>query len=244
MAEVFEGDLAGAVFWGADLRGSLFRDVDLTNAKITHAWLVDVDIDALVDRVVINGVDVTAYVNERDPWYPLRSMLRASDPAGMRDAWAALEAEWAKTTARAETLAEDALYQSVGGEWSFVDTQRHLVYAMDKWISVPVFGGGFHPIGLTHQSATDVPPGLAPDTTPSIAEVRTVRVEQGARFREFLATLSPAELTRTVDVIENGPNPVRECIATVFEEEFWHNRYALRDLAVLATDTDRVGGPA
>ncbi len=82
MPEEFEGDLAGAVFWGADLSGARFRDVNLTGAKISHAWLVNVDIDALVDTVVINGVDVTAYVNERDPWYPLRAMLRPSNPEG------------------------------------------------------------------------------------------------------------------------------------------------------------------
>src|SRR5947207_947543 len=76
MPEEFGGDLAGAVFWGADLSGARFRDVNLTDAKISHAWLVNVDIDALVDTVVINGVDVTAYVNARDPWYPLRAMLR------------------------------------------------------------------------------------------------------------------------------------------------------------------------
>ena len=101
MPEEFEGDLAGAVFWGADLSGARFRDVNLTDVKISHAWLVNVDIDALVDKVVINGVDVTAYVNERDPWYPLRAMLRPSDPEGMRAAWAALEDEWAKTITRA-----------------------------------------------------------------------------------------------------------------------------------------------
>ena len=49
MPEEFEGDLAGAVFWGADLSGARFRDVNLTDAKISHAWLVNVDIDALVD---------------------------------------------------------------------------------------------------------------------------------------------------------------------------------------------------
>src|SRR4051812_29903142 len=53
MPEEFEGDLAGAVFWGADLSGARFRDVNLSGAKITHAWLVDVEIDALVERVVI-----------------------------------------------------------------------------------------------------------------------------------------------------------------------------------------------
>src|SRR6478735_5490477 len=141
MPEEFEGDLAGAVFWGADLHGARFRDVDLTGVTITHAWLVGVDIDALIDRVVINGVDVTAYVNERDPWYPLRAMLRPSDSDGMQAAWAALEDEWAKTLARAGALPEASLHESVNGEWSFVQTIRHLVFAMDKWFTVPILGG-------------------------------------------------------------------------------------------------------
>jgi len=34
-------------------------------------------------------------------------------------------------------------------------------------------------------------------------------------------------------VLENGPHAIRDCIATVFEEAFWHNRYARRDLAEL-----------
>src|SRR6478609_2487135 len=72
VAEEFEGDLAGAVFWGADLRGARFRDVNLTDVEISHAWLVNVDIDALIEKVVINGVDVTDYVSERDQWHPLR----------------------------------------------------------------------------------------------------------------------------------------------------------------------------
>ena len=81
MAESFEyRDLSGAEFWGVGLRGATFRDVDLTNAEFTRVFLVNVDIDALVDRVVINGVDITDYVNERDPWYPLRALIRAPEP--------------------------------------------------------------------------------------------------------------------------------------------------------------------
>src|SRR3954449_10030795 len=133
MPEEFGGDLAGAVFWGADLKGASFRDVDLTGARITHAWVVDVEIDALVDNVVINGVDVTAYVNERDPWFPLRAMLRPSTPEEMRTTWAALEAEWATTVGQARALTEDQLCESVNNEWSFVQTLRHTVFAMDKW---------------------------------------------------------------------------------------------------------------
>src|ERR1700704_692950 len=117
MSEEFGGNLAGAVFWGADPSGARFRDVNLTDAKISHAWLVNVKIDALVDNMVINGVDVTAYVNERDPWYPLRGMLHPSDPEAMRATWAALEDEWAKTIARAQALPEDALHESVNDEF-------------------------------------------------------------------------------------------------------------------------------
>ncbi len=234
MPDEFEGDLAGAVFWGADLSGARFRDVNLTDVRISHAWLVNVDIDALIDRVVINGVDVTDYVNERDPWYPLRAMLRPSDPAGMRAAWAALEQEWAKTIAWAQALPKVALHESVNGEWSFVQTLRHLVLAMDKWFTVPILGGSFHPIGLPNTGSVDFPwPGLDYDSTPSVSEALAVRAERAARFRDYLATVTTADFTRSIDVLENGPNPLQECVYTVFEEEFWHNRYARRDLALL-----------
>jgi hypothetical protein len=234
MPEEFEGDLAGAVFWGADLRGARFRDVNLTDAKISHAWLVNVDIDALIDRVVINGVDVTAYVNERDPWYPLRAMLRPSDPQGMRAAWAALEDAWAKTAARANALPVDAVHQSVDGEWSFVQTLRHLVFAMDKWFTAPVLGQPFHPIGLPNSGSVSFPwPGLDYDLAPSVAEVLAVRADRAGRLRDYLASVATTEFTRPVEVLENGTNPLQECIFTVFEEEFWHNRYAERDVALL-----------
>lgn len=234
MPEEFEGDLTRSVFWGADLSGALFRDVNLTGAKISHAWLVDVEIDALIDRVVINGVDVTAHVNERDPWYPLRSMLRASAPEDMRATWAALEAEWEKTVARAQALPEGALHESVDGEWSFVQTLRHLVFAIDKWFTAPVLGEAFHPIGLPNSGSVDFPwPGLDYGLAPSVSDALAVHADRIALFREFLASVATTDLARPVDVLENGTSPLRECIYTVFEEAFWHNRYAVRDLAQL-----------
>ena len=235
MPEEFEGDLAGAVFWGADLSGARFRDVDLTGVRISHAWVVDVDIDALVDRVVINGVDVTGYVNDHDPWYPLRSMLRPTTPDDMAAAWAALEQEWATTLALAESLPSDQLHESVDDEWSFVQTVRHLVFAMDKWFTVPVLGGGFDPIGLPNSGSVDFPwPGLEYGLTPSFDESMAVRAQRSAQFGSFLESVTAADLDRAVDVLENGTNPVQECVFTVLEEEFWHNRYARRDLEILS----------
>ena len=47
MAEEFEGrDLKGAGFWGVDLTGARFREANLTDVSVSHAWLVNVDIDA------------------------------------------------------------------------------------------------------------------------------------------------------------------------------------------------------
>ncbi len=234
MPQEFEGDLAGAEFWGADLTGATFRDVNLTGAHISHASVVDVTIDALIDRLVVNGIDVTAYVNEHDPWYPLRTMLRPNDPAGMVETWAALGAELATTTQLVTALAADAVNDSVNGEWSFAQTLRHLVFAMDKWFTVPVAGAGFHPIGLPNGGSVNYPwPGLDLSLTPTFDEIAAVRADRSSRFSSFLDTVRADELDHSIDVPESGPHPLRECIFTVFEEEFWHNRYVRRDLLLL-----------
>jgi len=234
MPEEFEGDLTGAVFWGADLTGARFRDVNLTGVTISHAWLVNFDVDAMVDNVVINGVDVTAYVNEHDPWYPLRSMLRPETPEAMRATCAAIEDEWAKTVSSARALPDAAMHERVNDEFSFVQTLRHLVFAVDKWFTSPVLGEPFHPMGLPNTGSLSFPwPGVDYDVTPSLAEALDVRADRAARIRDYLLTVTIDEFTRPVEVLENGTCPLQECLFTVFEEEFWHNRYALRDLAQL-----------
>jgi hypothetical protein len=236
MTEEFAGDLAGAVFWGADLTGARFRDVDLTHARISHALLVDVDIDAAIDQLVINGVDVTDFVNEHDPWYPLRSMLTPTESADMRATWEALGAEWATTLALARSLPEPSLHESVGGEWSFVQTLRHVVFAMDKWFTVPILGGSFDPIGLPNSGSIDAPwPGLDQSLAPTFAEALSVRSDRVRRFTDYLETVDPDEFTHHVVVLENGDEQLLHCLHTVFEEEFWHNRYARRDLELLAS---------
>lgn len=234
MAEEFEGDLSGAVFWDADLRGATFRDVDLTGARISHAYVVDVEIDAQIDRLVVNGVDVTAYVQERDPWHPLRSMIRATDVAGMRAAWAALEVEWATTISLAHSLREGAELESVDGEFSFVDTIRHMVFAIDKWFTSPVLGEPFLSMGLPNTGSLGFPwPGLVYDAPVSADVALAAFADRSARVRAHLASIDEADLEREVEVLENGTSPHRLCIQVVCEEAFWHNRYARRDLEAL-----------
>jgi hypothetical protein len=224
-------DLHDAVFWGVNLRGSTFRDVDLSDTNISHARLANVEIDAFVDQIVINGVDVTAYVNEHDRWYPARALVHASDPDGMRRGWALLDDAWAGLVERAQGLSDAQRNERVDGEWSFVETLRHLVFAIDKWFTAPILGDGFHPIGLPNSGSVDFPwPDLNRDASPTFDDALAVWQERSARFREYLAGLDASELDRVVEVLENGPNPVRECVFTVLEETFEHNRYAERDL--------------
>jgi hypothetical protein len=224
-------DLTGAVFWDVVLRDATFRDVDLSGSRVSHSRLVDVSIDALVDRLVVNGVDVTAFVNEHDRWYPLRTMLRPEDPASMRDSWAALQAAWSPVVVRATAMSEAALRASVGGEWSFVQTLRHLAFAMDKWFTGPVLGEPLDPAGLPNTGSADFPwPELDREANPSVADVLAVRERRSTRFGDVLATVTPDELDREVDVLENGRVTVRQCVHVVLEEEFHHLRYAVRDL--------------
>jgi hypothetical protein len=203
--------------------------------RISHAMLVDVDIDAFVDRVVINGVDVTQHVNQGDPWYPLRAMLRPHEPAAMSETWSTLEQVWSETIARARRLPEARVQESVNGEWSFVDTLRHLVFAIDKWFTVPILGETeFHQFGLPNSGSAALDwPGLDRSASPSLDDVIAVRGRRSESFREFLATLAAEDLNRQVDVPEHGMVEIRECVYTVFEEEFQHDRYATRDLAVI-----------
>jgi hypothetical protein len=235
MAEEFEfRAMRDATFWGVDLTGARFRDVDLTRARFQGVFLHDVTIDGTVDRLVVNGVDVTDFVHERDPWYPIRAGLRTPEPASMRREWDSLSAAWAETVAAAQQLPEDRLHASLDGEWSFVQTLRHLVFAMDKWFTVPVLGEDFAPLGLPNSGSADFGwPGLDPGLDPPLAEVLAVRAQRTARLRDHLAALTDADLTGQADVPENGAVPVAECYFVVFEEEFEHLRYARRDLAAL-----------
>jgi uncharacterized damage-inducible protein DinB len=235
MPEEFEGqDLRDAVFWGVDLSGATFRDVNLTGATISHARLMHVDIDAFVEHVTINGVDVTDYVNEHDPWYPLRNALRPSDPDSMRAVWPQLQDAWSSTIEDARPLGEAKLRERVGGEWSLVETLRHLLFATDKWFTVPILGGQLHPSGMPNSGSVDFGwPGLDRAADPSLDEVLAARDARTANVGDYLQRVTPADLTRVVEVLENGEAPVSECLFTVLEEEFQHLRYATRDLALL-----------
>jgi len=207
------------------------RDVDFTGVRMFSVRLHDVEIDGQIDRLVVNGVDVTDYVNEHDPWFELRSRIRPTDAATIAADWAMFVAAWEGAIARASVLTAEQQHASVDGEWSFVQTLRHLVMATDKWFTAPVLGAAFHPIGLPNTGSLGVPfPGIDLASEPTFDDAVAVWRDRAAQLAAYLDGVDRDALAATVDVIENGPHEVHDCVGVVFEEHFQHLRYALRDL--------------
>jgi hypothetical protein len=112
--------------------------------------------------------------------------MRGDDPAGLLDGWAAVDEMWVPTIAAARRLPEAARQQRVAGEWSLVETLRHLIFVTDAWFGRAVLGEAcpYHPLGLA----------------PTFEEVLAIR---------------------------------RDRARVILDEEWWHRRYAIRDLAAI-----------
>ncbi len=247
-----EGDLT---FENKRMNGARFHIVDLTGARFDHVRmrgvamrgveLVDVAIDGEVWNVTINGVDVAPLIDaELNRRYPDRIKMRPADPAGFREAWVIVERLWDGTVARARQLDPVLLHESVNGEWSFIETLRHLAFATDAWIRRAILGdpSPWHPLDLPFDEMDDAP-GVPRDrdARPSLDEALALRRDRMATMRQVLDDLTDEQLaSRTVPV--SGPGwpepesyPVRECLLCILNEEWQHRLYAERDLDVLAS---------
>jgi hypothetical protein len=235
-------DHRNARFAEADFSGARFHGVNFSNVTISDAWLFDVNISGLVGSLSVNGVDVRAYVEaELDRRHPERRLLAPSDPDGVRTAWATVEGFSAATLDRARGLRPEQLDESVDGEWSFLETLRHLVFATDRWITGPVLGEArpFHPLGMPNPPLDEVPDGMFTlDARPSFDEVMAVRRDRMDRVAGYVAGVDATELERKVPSPNGGAIAVLSCLHVVFREEWEHDRYADRDLGVL----ERTGG--
>jgi hypothetical protein len=67
---------------------------------------------------------------------------------------------------------------------------------------------------------------------PSLAEVLDLRAERQAMVRDFLANVTPALLAepRATAWSPEHEEPVLHCLHVIFDEEWEHLRFALRDL--------------
>jgi hypothetical protein len=128
-----------------------------------------------------------------------RDKLRATDPEGLADAWAMIEDLWSGTVARARKLPEPVLHEQVNGEWSFVQTHRHLVLATDCWLRRMVKGIArpYHPWGLGGSWLTSPRRwGIDPDADPPLGQVLDLRRERMDEVRDVIAGATAEELER------------------------------------------------
>jgi hypothetical protein len=235
-------DLRGAEFVGADLRGARFVEADLSGVVMRGVYVHGADIDApwIFDGesfLRVNGVDVIPFVEaELNRRFPGRADRRAGDPDGLRAAWAALERTWAGTVERVGAMPAGTVDISVGGEWSFAQTLRHLVLATDMWLGRAILEveQPFHPIGLadTGTEVDGLDMSIFATATPSYSEVLEARAGRVAMVREFLATVTSGELAaaRSNPHDPECPETTLSCLHVILEEEWEHHRYAVRDL--------------
>ncbi|WP_442893300.1 DinB family protein [Aquipuribacter sp. SD81] len=212
------------------------RAVDVAGADIDAPWLLDGE-----SRLLVNGVDVAPFVDAAlDRRFPGRGARRAPDPAGLRQAWAAVERTWAATLARAAAMPPGTVDARVDGEWSLAETLRHLVMATDTWLRGAVLRvpQPYSPVGLPNaEYATDgYDLAVFSESHPAWDRVLEVRADRVAAVRTFLADATPEllEEERANPWAPGHPESVRSCLHTVLEEEWEHHRFAVRDLDALA----------
>ncbi|MBM2619041.1 DinB family protein [Actinoplanes sp. LDG1-06] len=243
MADFHRQDLNGSRFSFTDLTGSVFRDTDFSRSTMRGVELRDVSIDGDVHNLVINGVDVVPLIEaELDRRDPDRARMRPDTADGFRVAWDIVEQRWAGTVERARQLPPEQLHESVDGEWSFIETLRHMIFVADSWVLRAILGDP------TPWDALSLPWDGMPDTPevprdrsarPSLDEVLAVRHDRMATVRRVIDGLTSETLAADTTPVE-GPGwplprayPVRKCLLIVLNEEWHHRLFAERDLAVL-----------
>ena len=171
----------------------------------------------------------------------LRAARSAED---LHQVWTTVEGLWNETLGRAARLTEEQRQTRVDGEWSLVETVRHLVFATDCWVGRMLLGleDAHHPLGLPptdHPDDASRELGIDLEARPSFGEAVVVLAERRGQVSGVFATLDDDAL---VQEISAAPAPywgvethtVEACVRTLLFEFLAHRGYAERDLATLA----------
>jgi hypothetical protein len=121
-----------------------------------------------------------------------------------------------------------------------VETLRHLVFVHDSWFRRCVLGltEPFTAMGLASPFVPNQEElGLDRSARPRLDEVLVVRARQASEIEAWLAGVTPEQLSQSAPVPDDDRWPpyakgrsVQQCLVTVFNEEWEHHRFCLRDL--------------
>lgn len=242
MKEFRDEDFSGALVRKVDFSRADFRAVTFHGTRMRGVELVDVSISGEIRNVVINGVDVAPLIDaELNRRMPQRAKMSPDTADGFREAWEILENLWTGTVARAGKLPEAKLHESVDGEWSFIQTLRHLGFATACWVERMILGdpAPWHPLDLPWDEARGWE-GFSwdRDARPSLDEVLKLRRTRQATVRKVMAELTDEQLATHVGCTAPGwPRledfPFKECLIIILIEEWEHRLYAERDLSIV-----------
>ncbi|MDN5766680.1 MAG: DinB family protein [Humibacillus sp.] len=228
-------------FEDEDFTDAEFRECDLTRARLIGVVMQDAVIDGLVSHLVVNGVEVASFVEaELDRRHPVRLLIRSADVVDLRQAQRRLQADWEKAVELLGQLPEGSAHLQVAGEWSAVETLRHLVFVHDSWFRRCCLGSArrFTALGLAGPQVPDqAEQGLDQTADPSLQDVLAVRHQQALELGTWLARVPPRELSASAPV-PSGPGwppyatdkSVLQCLQVVLNEEREHYGFCVRDL--------------
>jgi hypothetical protein len=227
-------------FVDRDFSGAEFRECLLNGTRLIGVVMEGAEIDGLVTNLVVNGVEVAAYVEaELDRRYPVRVLIRSDVPADLLDASRQLRSAWTRTIDGLR-ISPGLEHRSINGEWSAVQTLRHLIFVHDSWFRRCVRGSTerFTPIGLASDYVPDREgQGIDLTADPSLDEVAAARDKQAAELDAWLSAVTPEQLEAAAPVPEGDGWPpyargrsTRQCLATVLDEVWAHHGFCVRDL--------------
>lgn len=216
-----------------------FREVDLSGTRFNGVSFERAQIWGDIDGLIINSVLVSPLIDaELDRRYPEHAMLKPTTAQGYRDAWRQLQHTWQPTLARAAALSEQQQNAHIVGEWSVIQTVRHLSFAITSWLDRAILGdpSPWQPLDLPWDQMPphpDVP--WDTDTAVTWAQARGLYDASASRLSAYLGQLTDDELGQPAKLSSNPNWPdehpeVAECLRVILNETFWHHRFAVRDL--------------
>ena len=228
-----------------DLSDAEFRECGFHRTRFVGVEMADVTIEGEIENLVVNGVEVGAFVEaELDKRHPERPLLRSNDPAELREGWRRLQADWDATIARVRAMPPGTERVQVHGEWSTIETLRHLIFAVDAWfrcgalgVEVPYTAISLPGPWLGDDELPLVQAALDATADPTFDEVLAVRAERVAELGVYLDSVDAAALNAPRPPLETegwAPHEpdrkVFEAVRVALNEEWWHHRYTVRDL--------------
>lgn len=237
-------------FVDRDLSGAEFRECLLNDARFIGVLMRGATIEGEVVDLTINGVEVMGYVEaELDRRHPERVLIGSDDLDELREGWRILQADWAATIERIRRT-PGLERRSVNGEWSPLETLRHLLFACDVWFrrgalgeETPYAAISIPGAWLAPGELPEVDARIDPDADPSLDEVLAARSERVDAVTAFLRDADATSMAapRPPLSTEGWPphqpeHTVLEAVRVVPEEEWWHHRFTVRDLDLMEAE--------